>query len=314
MTTTTYSEAWLQGPQSTQFYTRTYTPQSGTAKAAIVFTHGFADHVARYSKFHTKLAENGLQIFAFDQRGFGRTAMDTEGHKSPHSAYGKTCWNDQMTDIVWAIDHVRKSIPSVPVFLMGHSMGGGEVLGFATQSKDSPHYAKVASLSGVIATSPLILLTKPAAKPLRMIGSLMGKVAPNMSFPADVDPSALSHDPSVGEDYLKDPFTRQHGTLRGLDDMLSKGEQLLESRHVNWQDNIPMLICHGTADRVTSYTATESFYKKITARDKKLASFTDGYHELHNEPDGVLDKLINEVVVFVMAHTPTTTEDVKSKM
>ena len=118
-----YSEAWLTGPSSTQFYTRTYTPESSIpTKAAVVFVHGFAEHIGRYTHFHPLLSAHGIAVFAYDQRGFGLTAQDTKGNKSKSSTYGKTCWKDQMVDIEWAVGHTLKSFEGKPVFLMGHSM------------------------------------------------------------------------------------------------------------------------------------------------------------------------------------------------
>jgi len=118
-----YSEAWLAGPNLTQFYTRTYTPTPPVStKAAIVFVHGFAEHIGRYSHFHPLLSARGIAVFTYDQRGFGLTAQDINGNKSKSSAYGKSCWKDQMVDISWAVEHTRMSFEGIPVFLMGHSM------------------------------------------------------------------------------------------------------------------------------------------------------------------------------------------------
>ena len=118
-----YSEAWLAGPSSTQFYTRTYTPEPlESTKAAIVFVHGFAEHIGRYTHFHPLLSAHGIAVFAYDQRGFGLTAQDTKGNKSKNSAYGKTCWKDQLADIEWAVEHTHKLFQGKPLFLMGHSM------------------------------------------------------------------------------------------------------------------------------------------------------------------------------------------------
>ena len=137
-----FTETWLQGPSQTQFYTRLYTPQVPPV-AALVFVHGFAEHIARHTPFHTKLAERGLVVFTFDQRGFGKTAMDKE-HKSPSSSYGKTSWDDQLTDIVWAIEYVTEKYPSLSVFLAGHSM----VLSWPAYSKniDNVHVGRRRSL------------------------------------------------------------------------------------------------------------------------------------------------------------------------
>lgn len=116
-----FTEAWRAGPQSTQFYTRTYTAPS--PKAALVFVHGFIEHIGRHTHIHSKLSEHGITVFAFDLRGFGKTATDPE-KKSKTSAYGKTSWKHQLEDIQWAVEHVRQELPEVPIFLMGHSMVG----------------------------------------------------------------------------------------------------------------------------------------------------------------------------------------------
>lgn len=121
MSTPPYTEAWLEGPSKTQFYTRTYTPADGQAKAVIVFIHGFAEHVGRYTHFHPLIAQRGIAVFALDQRGFGLTAQDVE-KRSKGSAYGKTNWKDQMGDIAWAVGHAKEAFKGLPVFLMGHSM------------------------------------------------------------------------------------------------------------------------------------------------------------------------------------------------
>ncbi|RDB24980.1 putative monoglyceride lipase [Hypsizygus marmoreus] len=300
-TSTVFTESWLVGPKSTQFYTRTYLPAT-TPKAAIVFLHGFAEHVGRYSHFHPLLHDHGIAVFTLDQRGFGKTALEEE-HKSKDSAYGKTSWTEQMEDIDWAIKHAKQTF-AVPTFLMGHSMGGAEALGFASQGEKSTHYPTITSLSGVIATSPLIHQAKPAPKLLRWAGGKASAFVPHKLIPAHVEPGALSHDPTVGEAYLKDPLVKTMGSLRGLHDMLSQGEALLETRHKAWPANLPVLLIHGTEDKVTSHKATQAFHDKIAAAQKKIVLFEGCFHELQNETDDVPEKLLAEVVAFIEAHLP----------
>jgi len=115
-----YTEAWLVGPKETKFYTRTYLPRDVPLRAAIVFVHGLGEHIGRYEHFHPSVAEKGIAVFAYDQRGFGRTALDEQ--KTKGSSIGKTSWNDQMDDISWALDTVSSQYDTVPLFLMGHSM------------------------------------------------------------------------------------------------------------------------------------------------------------------------------------------------
>ena len=69
---------------------------------------------------------------------------------------------------------------------------------------------------------------------------------------------------------------------------------------------------------MTSSKSAEEFYNKVPATDKKLSLFEvclvllisllqitisqGGYHELHNEPDGVSEKQSEEVISWIEAH------------
>jgi acylglycerol lipase len=111
--------AWLTGPQKTSFYTETYSPE-GTPRAALLFVHGFIEHIGRYAHVFPVWAARGIAVFAYDQRGFGKTALGEE--KSADSAYGKESLEMQLEDIRWAAAETRKKWPGAPLFLMGHSM------------------------------------------------------------------------------------------------------------------------------------------------------------------------------------------------
>ncbi|TFK21987.1 alpha/beta-hydrolase [Coprinopsis marcescibilis] len=298
-----YTEAWLTGPRSTQFYTRSYIPPSNPIRAVVAFVHGFAEHVGRYGHLHPLLAQRGIAVFAYDQRGFGLTAQDTSGKKSKDSAYGKTCWNDQMKDIQWALEHTKKQFADVPLFLMGHSMGGAESLGFAT---DPEHKDLLTQIAGVIATGPLIAQTTPAPSLMKWVGGKASILFPNALVPAAVNAGDLSHDEDFNSAYLKDPLIQQAGSLKGLADMLSKGEELRDHRHKNWPPALPVLIVHGTDDKVTCPKTSRGFFDAIPAAKKRYESFEGGYHELQNEPNGVKEKLVEVIVNFVEEHLPSS--------
>ncbi|KAL9712084.1 hypothetical protein Ac2012v2_005160 [Leucoagaricus gongylophorus] len=299
----TYTEAWLHGPFNTQFYTRTYVPEDiQQVRAVIVFIHGFAEHVGRYTHFHSLFTLQGISVFAIDQRGFGLTGQDVE-KRSKGSAYGKTSWKEQMHDIAWSIERARETFKSVPVFLMGHSMGGGQVLGFVTQDAKSPHKHLASSLRGIIATSPLIQQTEPASKFIRWIGAKASYFAPYALIHVPLQAEDLSHDKAANDAYLNDPLVRPSGSLKGISDMLTQGEALLTT-YKDWPISLPVYIAHGTADKITSHKASEEFIDKLPATDKKISLFEGGRHELQNEPDGVREKLAGEIIQFIESHLP----------
>ncbi|KAJ7503064.1 lysophospholipase [Mycena galericulata] len=293
MVSDAYTEAWLTGPQSTKFYTRTYLAPPSASKAVVVFIHGFAEHVGRYTEVHPQFAERGINVFTFDQRGFGKTALDA-ANKSKTSSYGKTSGEHQMDDVKWAIEHASKEFPGLPIFLCGHSMGGGETLNFSIRRDTS-------MLSGVIGCSPLVHQTKPASKFARLVGGMVANILPYFVIPAPLDFNDLTHDAEYNEMCRTDPLAKLQGTLRGVSDMLNWGEELLLGNYKKWPKSLPVLIVHGTGDQITSYASVKEFYDKIKADDKNMIDYADGYHELLHEPDHK-EKLINDMIAFIEAH------------
>ncbi|KAI0067636.1 alpha beta-hydrolase [Artomyces pyxidatus] len=303
-----YTETWLPAPNSPyQFYTRTYTPK-GAPRGAVVFIHGFIEHVARYTHAHEAWAARGFVVFTFDQRGFGRTALDgPNGKAQPGSIYGRTGDKEQVGDVEWAIKHVRVTYEGVPIFLMGHSMGGGLSLSFATRQTAPPSKETISLLTGVIVSSPLIRLTSPPVSMVRWLGGRATTVMPNFNIPASVEPKHLSHDPVVCEENTRDPLIKRSASLRAVDDMLNRGEALLVQNYKDWPKNLPVFIVQGSDDRVCSPKASQEFFDKVPATDKKITFFPGGYHELQNEPDGVKEKFFDTVISWAEEHLPFTT-------
>ncbi|KAF9653756.1 alpha/beta-hydrolase [Thelephora ganbajun] len=312
MTSAAFEENWLTGPAGTKFYTRTY--KADQPKALLVFVHGFAEHVGRYNHVHEKYPEKGITVFTYDARGFGKTALDA-ANKSKDSSYGKTSWKEQFGDIEWAIGQASKEVPGVPTFLMGHSMGGGNVLGFVTRTTAPPSPDTVKLLSGVIVSSPLLVLSTPASPFQRWLGRKARPFLPNLPVPAPMNEGDLNRNPERNK-VLSDPLIKQAGTVAGLTDMFDGGKKLVDEDYVHFPQSLPLIIIHGDADKITSHDASKSFVEKVKADDKKFSSYPGGYHELANEPDGMDEKLTDEVIAWIYIHLPgeTSASEVQAKL
>jgi acylglycerol lipase len=97
-------------------------------------------------------------------------------------------------------------------------------------------------------------------------------------------------------------------SLRHITDMLVGGQELLEEGYNHWPAQLPVLIYHGDKDEVTSHNSSTELFNKLPAQDKTYKTFPDGYHELHNEPDGVREKVIEECISFIEAHLERPSE------
>ncbi|KAJ7053751.1 hypothetical protein C8F01DRAFT_1260378 [Mycena amicta] len=114
-----FIESWRLGPDNTNFYVRLY--EAPSPSAVLVFVHGAAEHCGRYTEMHSTLArEHNISVFAYDLRGYGRTADDPT-HKSASSQYGRTWSGAQMDDLEWAIQETHRECGDLPLFIMGCS-------------------------------------------------------------------------------------------------------------------------------------------------------------------------------------------------
>ncbi|KDE06869.1 hypothetical protein MVLG_02904 [Microbotryum lychnidis-dioicae p1A1 Lamole] len=275
------STASIEGPQGLSFFTKTWTPPQGTATVATVcFVHGFVEHLRRYDHVFDRFAQQGLAVFAYDQRGFGQTAVDLGGNNQ-----GVTSWPQQLADLTFFVDHASKLNPDKPLFLYGHSMGGGIALAFPTRVPPSVGLEKI---KGVIAGSPLIEQSPGvrASAIVVTLGGLVGKVSGSLTMPVQVKPEDVSRDPEVAKLYAADPLCKQQGSFRGLSDMLKGGVTLLNKDYKNWPKDLPLLVIHGEDDKVTWCESSKKFVEKVqkASGNAEYKGYPGFYHELHNEP------------------------------
>ena len=166
-------EGWLTTSDGHKLYTKTWKPES-TPKARLVFLHGYSDHSNFYTYLFNHLASQGIKVYSFDQRGWGRSVHE-------HKQRGLTGPTEQvMDDITSFIKQVLPDEKGVPLFLMGHSMGGGETLVYAaTGPKDI-----VSQIRGFLVEAPLIGLT-PTVQPWKstvVIARLASKLFPRATM------------------------------------------------------------------------------------------------------------------------------------
>lgn len=178
---------------------------------------------------------------------------------------------------------LRTLLPTpVPLFLMGHSMGGAEILHYASSGPSDI----LAQIRGFIASAPLISLhsdTRPF-KATVIAGRLAGRVLPKFQLVNKLDPKWLSRDPEQNKLWEQDELCHDTGTLEGLAGMLDRGLQL-ENFKVSPKESAGeggktrLLALHGTGDHVNAYEATKTYVERCTQlSDRELKSYDGWYH------------------------------------
>jgi len=203
-----------------------------------------------------------IAVHSYDLRGHGRSGGER--------GYVKR-FDDYRQDTHRFLQLVAEQYPSQPLFLFGHSLGGLIVL-------DQALYFP-GTMAGVIASSPH--LGDPPISPLvDAISRVMSSVWPTFSLPAGIDATALSRDQKIVRAYAEDPLLHGRGTAR-LAVEVSKTVAATQAAAPRFQS--PLLMYHGTADRVTQIEASQHFYDRVPGQNKAFIAYEDGHHECHND-------------------------------
>ena len=96
-----------------------WAPKNQTAKAAILCIHGLGLENRSFTNFGHEMAAKGYSVYALDVRGFGAW-LNEQGQEDVHFA-------DTVKDIGVVLNVIKKR-ETVPVFLLGESMGGAIAL------------------------------------------------------------------------------------------------------------------------------------------------------------------------------------------
>ncbi|CAG8445117.1 7489_t:CDS:10 [Acaulospora morrowiae] len=285
-------DKWIVAKDGTEIYTKTWKAVSEPPIATVVFLHGFAEHINRYDYVFEKFSKENIEVYAFDQRGFGQTAIK---NNNP----GVTSrWKVVTNDITEALIAQRR--PGVPQFLMGHSMrlivvmsqGGGLALNYACDGPEKNN------LTGFIISSPLIQqpVQNRVNHNLVTIGNIVSKLLPSLTISIPLDPKTTSHDPEEVKKYSEDPLILRASTLRGIGEMLSGAKLILDKKYKSITS--PIYICHGSADLITCPKSSKELYDKISSKDKTYREWEGLYHEMHNEIEK--DKVIDDYIQWLV--------------
>ncbi|TQV99159.1 hypothetical protein V2A60_004653 [Cordyceps javanica] len=262
---------------------------AGPITAKLIFVHGFSEHINRYNDFFPKLNAAGIQVFGFDQRGWGKstTTKAERGLTGPTSLV--------ISDVAAFIEDKLPS--NIPVFVMGHSMGGGEVITLAAD----PSYARlVKQIRGWLLDAPFIGFS-PDEEPSSLkifMGRLVGKIMPRQQLRHEIPAEYLSRDPAVVEDFRNDPLCHNTGTLEGLASLLDR-TGALSSGSIKLGDDLSLFLAHGTADKTCSYDASKKFFQEQSTNDKTHKAYQGAYHQIH--ADLCKDDFAKDIIEWINA-------------
>lgn len=234
---------------------------SGDPKAVIIFVHGLGEHAGRYAGWAARFNEEGVTFVAFDLPGHGNSEGRRGVVSSPMKVYDTL---DRLCS------ELHTEFPGVPLFIYGHSLGGGIVLNYLIRRRPQ--------VTGAIVTSPWLILSDTTPRAKVILANVAKKLMPGMAQSSGLKTEYLSRDPEVVAAYRTDPLV--HGMISaGLYGWMTDAatETLSRAEEIT----VPLLLAHGRKDLITSPSGSLQVAGLVTNVTIKL--WDEGYHELHND-------------------------------
>ena len=274
-----HSEFHFEGMDGCSLYAQCWLPEASPS-AVIAVVHGIGDHSGRYMNIVNHMVSNQIGVYAYDLRGHGNSP-GRRGHIDS--------WMEDRADLLNFINAIRAQQRGSLIFLLGHSMGALIALEFIIWESEP--------LAGaIISGAPIepVGFTKPHKVALARV---LSRIYPGFPIDLGLDRNAISRIPEVVKSYKDDPLVHGKISARWGTELLSA----LESVKM-WGESIsiPLLMMHGSADRLNSAEGAKKFFDRIQACDKEFIGYSACYHELHNDLDN--ENMLNDLLNWVNRH------------
>ncbi|WP_425448499.1 alpha/beta hydrolase [Dethiothermospora halolimnae] len=271
-------EGKLKAKDGTEIYYVKDVPND--RKAVVVIVHGFAEHLGRYDYVKNKLNEFGYGVYRFDNRSHGKSGGE-RGHIEDY--------NNFIEDANLVVDMAKKENTDVPIFMLGHSMGG-----FITSSYGIRYGEK---LDGQVLTDAATMKTPQVTGIKGPLFKLLSKIIPKKRIENPLS-HLICHDRKVVKDYEEDPLNLNDATIKFFVEFMVNGVGWLNENMPSY--SCPCLILHGGDDKIVDKRASENFYKTIASNDKEIKIYDGLYHEILNED--IKDDILEDIHKWLERH------------
>jgi alpha-beta hydrolase superfamily lysophospholipase len=233
------------------------------ARAVVLALHGFNDFHQSHAPLASRLADNGVAVYAYDQRGFGDTPQA-----------GIWPGTDRLvSDTRTMIRLLRQRYPERPLYLLGESMGVAVAIIAATT-------IPIPDLDGLILQAPAVW-GREIQPWYQRLGLWLGvRITPGLELDAAWVDAEPTDDPQWRDYWAGHPLVRQESridTLAGVSELM---DQALSAS--GWI-TLPTLILYGGRDEIIPAEAVcHMLYRlpSVQANHLAFAYYPEGWHFL----------------------------------
>jgi alpha-beta hydrolase superfamily lysophospholipase len=265
-------------------------PASGASRAVVQISHGMGEHSARYARLAASLGAAGLDVYAHDHRGHGRSVRSAD----EFGRFGPDGWNALVADLV-AVGHaIDARNGGAPRVLLGHSMGS-----FALQQYLLDHSAEIAA-AVLTGTSAVDVIFGESGTRVSLDGMPQNETLERTDF------DWLSRDPDEVDRYIADPacgFTADTAALANMAAAAARPVDADALRSI--RADLPILLMSGSEDPLSGAMVLVELvaqrYRDAGVRDVTVLGYKGARHEVFNETNR--DEVTSDLIAWLDRHT-----------
>jgi alpha-beta hydrolase superfamily lysophospholipase len=236
---------------------------AGAARGVVVLVHGLGEHAGRYAQLAARLNAWGFAVRAADHHGHGISSGVRGG--LPTSAR-------LVDDLALVIDDTRNIFPTLPLVLLGHSLGGLVAASAVAR--------RVRQVDALVLSSPAL---DAGLSPFqKLLVATLSRLAPGLRVGNGLEVDFLSHAPAVVEAYRVDPLCHDRIGAR-LARFLADEGAVVQAAAPTWQ--VPTLLLYAGDDRLVEPAGSRAFADAAPHSIVSSTCFPALYHEIFNERD-----------------------------
>jgi alpha-beta hydrolase superfamily lysophospholipase len=278
-------EGSFRGAGGLRIHTDAWSDERAPSRAVVVVSHGAGEHAGRYRHVVERLAPYGFALYALDHRGHGRS----EGRRAVIDRMANA-----IADLDRLVEQAATERPGLPVYLLGHSLGGCIAIAYALE-----HQRR---LAGLVLSAPAAAL-EAASPAVRALSRVLSTIAPNLPVMA-IDATAISRDPDEVRAYLDDPLVYHRKLPVRTVAEAARAIESFPSRAPTLQ--LPLLVMHGSDDRLTPPAGSHMIHERAGSADKTLQIYAGLYHEIFNELPADREQVIADLASWLVQRSDAT--------
>jgi len=254
-----HQEGFFNDDQNQFIYYQYWLPEN-TPRAVLLIIHGVNEHCGRYQDLASYFTEKGYAVYGLDLIGHGKSA-GTRSYAADLSAF--------INPILTYLDMIKGWQPDLPIYLVGHSMGGLIGANFLIDHQDK--------VQGAVLSATLTLVPDYVSDFTIKIGKLFSSILPKMRL-IGVDFDGLSRDQAVVQAYKDDPLVYTGKMTARISNVMNDG--LAQITTFGSKITRPVLLLHGGDDRVCDPECSKYLHNLISSQNNQLIVYDSFFPEV----------------------------------